>query len=166
MFKNHTASHLTLGERETIAHFLAEGMSFKEIGVLISRHPSTVAREVKRHKESVKNVFPSAEELTMIVITFRTAPSGSSAHPAPAPSIARIVFNGIVQPSVKSIPWYPALLLRNRLMSVIPAIASLAASMKKPIIVHLLHTRTASPCVRRPEKASIWNPGSLQNWMT
>src|SRR5665648_835907 len=38
--------------------------------------------------------------------------------------------------------------------------------MKKPIIVHLLHTRSALPCVRRPEKASIWNPGSLQNWMT
>jgi len=54
MFKNHTASHLTLEERETIAHFLAEGMSFKEIGALISRHPSTVAREVTRHKESVK----------------------------------------------------------------------------------------------------------------
>src|SRR5665647_1485364 len=97
---------------------------------------------------------------------FVTAPSGSSAHPAPALSIARIVFNGIVQLSVKSIPWYPALLLQNQLMSVIPAIASPVASMKKPIIAPLLHTRTVLLCVRNLGKASIWNPGSLQNWMT
>lgn len=45
--------HLTLEDREVIAQSLAEGMNFKEIGFLISRHPSTIAREVMRHKESV-----------------------------------------------------------------------------------------------------------------
>lgn len=54
MLKNHTASHLTLEERETIAQSLADGMRFKEIASLILRHPSTIAREVERHKESVK----------------------------------------------------------------------------------------------------------------
>lgn len=54
MSMNHTARHLTLEEREMIAQSLSEGMAFKEIGALISRHPSTIAREVARHKESVK----------------------------------------------------------------------------------------------------------------
>jgi IS30 family transposase len=54
MSKNHTARHLTLEEREIIAQSLMEGMNFKEIAARLSRHPSTVAREVARHKESVK----------------------------------------------------------------------------------------------------------------
>lgn len=54
MFKNHSARHLTLEEREIIAQSLSEGMNFKDIAVQLSRHPSTIAREVARHKESVK----------------------------------------------------------------------------------------------------------------
>lgn len=54
MSKNHTARHLTLEEREIIAQSLSEGMDFKGIAILVSRHPSTIAREVSRHKESVK----------------------------------------------------------------------------------------------------------------
>lgn len=54
MSKNHVAKHLTLEEREIIAQSLSDGMSFKGIADLISRHPSTIAREVSRHKESVK----------------------------------------------------------------------------------------------------------------
>ena len=63
MSKNHTARHLTLEEREIIAQSLAEGMNFKEIGALLSRHPSTVAREVARHKESVKKRISYAGRL-------------------------------------------------------------------------------------------------------
>ncbi|HWQ80383.1 MAG TPA: IS30 family transposase [Anaerovoracaceae bacterium] len=54
MQMNFKARHLTLEEREIIAQSLTEGMNFKEIGNLISRHPSTIAREVARHKEYVK----------------------------------------------------------------------------------------------------------------
>lgn len=54
MSKNHTARHLTLEEREIIAQSLAEGMDFNGIATIISRHPSTIAREVSRHKESIK----------------------------------------------------------------------------------------------------------------
>lgn len=54
MLKNTSVRHLTLEEREIIAQSLSEGMNFTEIGALISRHPSTIAREVARHKESVK----------------------------------------------------------------------------------------------------------------
>lgn len=45
--------HLTFEDRETIAKSLAEGMNFKNIGKLILKHSSTIAREVSRHKESV-----------------------------------------------------------------------------------------------------------------
>jgi IS30 family transposase len=54
MLSEITTKHLALEEREIIAQSLAEGISFKDIGILISRHPSTIAREVARHKESVK----------------------------------------------------------------------------------------------------------------
>ena len=54
MSMNQKAKHLTLEEREIIAQSLAEGLLFNEIAVLIKRHPSTVAREVMRHKDLVK----------------------------------------------------------------------------------------------------------------
>ena len=54
MEKNPTARHLTLEERELIAASLTEDMNFKEIATLLSRHPSTIAREVMRHKHAVK----------------------------------------------------------------------------------------------------------------
>ena len=54
MSMNQKAKHLTLEEREIIAQSLAEGLLFNEIAVLIKRHPSTVAREVMRHKDLVE----------------------------------------------------------------------------------------------------------------
>lgn len=54
MSKNISARRLTLEEREIIAQSLSEGMNFKDIAALVSRSPSTIAREVSRHKESVK----------------------------------------------------------------------------------------------------------------
>src|ERR1700712_4308501 len=40
---------LTLTEREEISRGLAEGLLYKEIGVLVGRDPSIVSREVARH---------------------------------------------------------------------------------------------------------------------
>jgi IS30 family transposase len=40
---------LTLPEREEISRGLAEGLLYKEIGVLIGRDPSIVSRDVSRH---------------------------------------------------------------------------------------------------------------------
>lgn len=40
---------LTLADREEISRGLAEGLEYKQIGVLISRNPSVVSREVARH---------------------------------------------------------------------------------------------------------------------
>lgn len=54
MLSENSTKHLTLEEKEIISQSLTNGMNFKEIGILISRHPSTIAREVMRHKESVK----------------------------------------------------------------------------------------------------------------
>lgn len=63
MSKNHVAKHITLEEREIIAQSLSDGMSFKGIADLISRHPSTIAREVGRHKESVKKRLGYTERI-------------------------------------------------------------------------------------------------------
>lgn len=40
---------LTLSDREEISRGLAEGLQYKEIGLLISRNPSIISREVARH---------------------------------------------------------------------------------------------------------------------
>jgi IS30 family transposase len=40
---------LTLTEREEISRGLAEGLRYKEIGVLVGRDPSIVSRDVARH---------------------------------------------------------------------------------------------------------------------
>ncbi|MEU5941932.1 helix-turn-helix domain-containing protein [Micromonospora sp. NPDC047548] len=40
---------LTLADREEISRGLAEGLEYKQIGVLIGRDPSVVSREVARH---------------------------------------------------------------------------------------------------------------------
>jgi hypothetical protein len=54
MSANQTAKHLTLEEREIIADSLSKDMNFKEIAILLSRHPSTISREIANHKEIVK----------------------------------------------------------------------------------------------------------------
>src|SRR5437764_8439916 len=36
-------------EHDQLARFLSEGLSLEQIGVLVSRHPSTVAYWVKKH---------------------------------------------------------------------------------------------------------------------
>jgi IS30 family transposase len=40
---------LTLSDREEISRGLADGLAYREIGVLIGRDPSVISREVRRH---------------------------------------------------------------------------------------------------------------------
>lgn len=42
-------AHLTLDERLTIQSSLADRLSFKAIGLIIGKDPSTIAKEVKGH---------------------------------------------------------------------------------------------------------------------
>jgi len=72
MSKKTSAGHLTLEEREIIAHSLLEGLNFKGIAVQIGRHPSTVAREVNRHKESVKKRLNFSGGLNHVCVHIRT----------------------------------------------------------------------------------------------
>lgn len=45
--------HLSYYEREKIYTALNEGLNFKEIGLLIGRDPSTISKEVKKHRYTV-----------------------------------------------------------------------------------------------------------------
>jgi IS30 family transposase len=49
-------SHLSLEEREEIAIGLEKGMKQYEIAILSKRDPSTISREIKRNKPSIRNV--------------------------------------------------------------------------------------------------------------
>lgn len=47
-------AHLTLDERATIEVSLREGESFTEIGRLLGKDPSTISKEVKNHRQTVR----------------------------------------------------------------------------------------------------------------
>lgn len=47
-------THLTLDERATIEVSLREGTSFTEIGRLLGKDPSTISKEVKNHRQTVR----------------------------------------------------------------------------------------------------------------
>ncbi|MGM0038465.1 hypothetical protein IGJ24_001787 [Enterococcus sp. DIV0546] len=51
--------HLTTQEREMIFLYHSFGFSFRRIGRLIKRSPSTVIREIKRNSTKVKLYSPS-----------------------------------------------------------------------------------------------------------
>lgn len=51
MIKN---SHLTLTDRCMIERMLTFGYSFKEIGASMNRHPSTISREIRNHREFIQ----------------------------------------------------------------------------------------------------------------
>ena len=42
-------AHLTYDERLTIQSYLADRLSFKAIGLILRKDPSTIAKEVKGH---------------------------------------------------------------------------------------------------------------------
>lgn len=52
-------THLTIQEREMIFLYHSLGFSFRRIGRLIKRSPSTVMREIKRHSTKIKPYSPS-----------------------------------------------------------------------------------------------------------
>ena len=68
---NHAARHLSIEERGMIADALSQGMNFKETAAVISRHPSTVAREIARHRESVKKRLGFTGSRNSACVNFR-----------------------------------------------------------------------------------------------
>lgn len=48
-------THLTLDERGKIAALIDEGLSFNLIGDKLNRHPSTISKEVRKHRVSVES---------------------------------------------------------------------------------------------------------------
>lgn len=58
-FVNHSTKnkHLTLADRVTIQNMLGEGHTFREIGYVLGKDPSTVSKEVRKHIHLVTNGF-------------------------------------------------------------------------------------------------------------
>lgn len=54
--------HMTLDDRIEIQECLAKGMTFKAIGKLIGKDPTTISKEVKLHGKSYKNSFTQTDE--------------------------------------------------------------------------------------------------------
>jgi len=50
-------NHLTTHERELIFLYHGFGFSYRRIGRLIKRSPSTIMREIKRHSTKKTSVF-------------------------------------------------------------------------------------------------------------
>lgn len=48
--QNTNQKHLTLEDRNFIEQALKQDMSFKEIGKFLSKDPSTIAKEIKKHR--------------------------------------------------------------------------------------------------------------------
>ncbi|WP_413775692.1 helix-turn-helix domain-containing protein [Micromonospora sp. RTGN7] len=57
---------LTLADREEISRGLAEGLVYKQIGVLVGRDPSVVSREVARHGGRGRYRAAAAEEAATV----------------------------------------------------------------------------------------------------
>lgn len=55
-------THLTTNERELIFLYHGFGFSYRRIGRLSKRSPSTVMREIKRHSTQKRNYSPSVAQ--------------------------------------------------------------------------------------------------------
>ena len=55
-------SHLSIGEREKILEYHAQGKGIREIGLLLNRSPSTISREMKRNKRADNHYSPNAAQ--------------------------------------------------------------------------------------------------------
>jgi transposase, IS30 family len=53
-----TNRYLTVRERMQIADLLRLGCSMRQIGIQLGRHPSTISRELRRHRDSSGNYLP------------------------------------------------------------------------------------------------------------
>lgn len=63
-FVNHSTQnkHLTLEDRLTIQNMLGEGHTFREIGYVLGKDPSTISKEVRKHIHLVTNGFTAYDE--------------------------------------------------------------------------------------------------------
>ena len=59
-------AHLTYDERLTIQSSLADRLSFKAIGLILGKDPSTIAKEVKGHLKIEDVVVTSVVALTIL----------------------------------------------------------------------------------------------------
>ena len=59
-------AHLTYDERLTIQSSLADRLSFKAIGLILGKDPSTIAKEVKGHLKIEDVVVTSVVVLTIL----------------------------------------------------------------------------------------------------
>ena len=50
IMKNINQKHLTLEDRNYIEQALNQDMTFKEIGKFLSKDPTTIAKEIKKHR--------------------------------------------------------------------------------------------------------------------
>ena len=48
--ENPNQKHLTLEDRNYIEQALNQGMTFKEIAKFLSKDPTTISKEIKKHK--------------------------------------------------------------------------------------------------------------------
>ena len=63
MSNQYDSKHLTTTQRIKIEKGLIDGESFAAIGRTIDKHPSTVAKEVKKYRYFPKRNFPADKEL-------------------------------------------------------------------------------------------------------
>lgn len=61
-------THFTLFERGILQEYLNEGKSFREIGRLMNRSPSTIIREVKRNFSKTKNRYNAYRATVLYII--------------------------------------------------------------------------------------------------
>ena len=47
---NNKGKHLDLSKRQTIANALEQGLTAKQIGALLGLDPTSISREIKRHR--------------------------------------------------------------------------------------------------------------------
>lgn len=62
MNKEKKNKHMTLDDRIEIQECLSKGITFKKIGEMIGKDPTTVSKEVKLHGQSYTNSFTKADE--------------------------------------------------------------------------------------------------------
>ena len=72
--------HLTTQEREMIFLYHSLGFSFRRIGRLIHRSPSTVMREIKRNSTEINPYSPSLAQKSYAILTNGNLPP-NDVHP-------------------------------------------------------------------------------------
>lgn len=61
-------THFTLSERNCLQQLLSEGKSYREIGEILGRSPSTISREVKRNSSKKKKHYNAWRGTTLYIV--------------------------------------------------------------------------------------------------